>query len=327
MSKSSYPVSDEIRRKVELAVEELDFSPSALARALATRRSRLIGIIVGDITDPYFSEIARGVEDVARANNYLSIVCNTDREAATELRYVEMLRDYHAAGVIFAGGGREGDGGRAALERVVRKLEDRGTRVVTLIPRDFPAFAVRIDNRRACADVARHLIALGHRRIAYVDGPPGLTTSKLRMEGFLVALDDARLAPWVIYPGNYDYESGREVASRVARDVLPDAILASHDATAAGVVTGLQAFGIRVPERVSVAGMGGLREADLLGLTTVQFPMRRLGIEAARVVLADEDADPPAETVLPHELVMRRSTARNAGATPGPSTQAVEDVP
>ncbi len=308
VSKSSYRVSDATRRKVESAVAELDYSPSALARALATRRSRLLGIVVGDITDPYFSEIARGVEDVARANGYLSIVCNTDRTASTELRYVEMLRDYHAAAVIFAGGGREDDRDRAALEHAVRQLEDRGTRVIALIPRDFPALGVGIDNRAACADLARHLIALGHRRIAYIDGPPGLTTSRLRMEGFRDTLAAAGLTPFAVFPGNYDYESGLEVAARIARDVLPDAVLASHDATAVGVLTGLQEFGIRVPDRLSVAGMGGLREAGLLGLTTVQFPMRRLGIEAARLALAEGETGPE-PIVLPHELIARRSTA------------------
>jgi LacI family transcriptional regulator len=327
VSRSSYPVSDEIRRRVDQAVAELDYSPSALARALATQRSRLLGIIVGDITDPYFSEITRGVEDVARESDYLSIVCNTDREVGTELRYVQMLRDYHAAGVIFAGGGREDDRGRPALERAVRQLEERGTRVVALIPRDFPALAVHIDNRVACADLTRHLIALGHRRIAYVDGPPGLTTSRLRMEGFREALASAGLTPYRIYPGNYDYESGREVAAGIARDVLPDAVLASHDATAAGVLTGLQDFGIRVPDRISVAGMGGLREAGLLGLTTVQFPMRRLGIEAAHLVLAEADVELPTMTVLPHELVARRSTAPRAGTQPITGFVGEEDIP
>ena len=100
-----YPVAAATRRRVEAAARELRYSPSALARALVTRRSGIVGVLVGDMVDPYFAEIARGVEDTARRAGYLVVVCNTDRDPQTERRYVTTLSDYHVDALIFIGGG------------------------------------------------------------------------------------------------------------------------------------------------------------------------------------------------------------------------------
>src|SRR5690349_17408775 len=99
-----YPVAAATRQRVEAAARHLQYSPSALARALVTRRSGIVGVLVGDMVDPYFAEIARGVEDMARRAGYLVVVCNTDREPETERRYVATLSDYRVDALIFVGG-------------------------------------------------------------------------------------------------------------------------------------------------------------------------------------------------------------------------------
>ena len=113
LNRSDHPVADATRDKVLAAAEELGYSPSALARALVTQRSRIIGVIVGDIVDPYFAEITRGIEDVGAKAGYLTIVCNADRRTELEQEQMRLLIDYHAEGVIFAGSGyADDDAGR-----------------------------------------------------------------------------------------------------------------------------------------------------------------------------------------------------------------------
>src|SRR5262249_46224834 len=114
---SDYPVAQATRQRVLAAAAALQYSPSALARALVTRRSRIVGVLLGDIVDPYFAEIVRGIEDVARRAGYLVIVCNTSRDPGTERRYVSALRDYRADAIMFLGGDIFDEASRRALER------------------------------------------------------------------------------------------------------------------------------------------------------------------------------------------------------------------
>lgn len=308
VSNADYPVSDAVRERVLRTVDELDYTPSALARALVTRHSRLLAVIVGDIADPYFAEIARGVEDVARQAGYLTFVCSTDRTAATELQYIRLLSDYHAEGIIFAGGGAEDDSDRSTLERTVERAQSRGIRVVALSSRSFASVSVQIDNEAACAELTSYLIGLGHRRIAYVDGPPGLSTSHERRSGFSRAMQESGLDESLIYPGRFDYESGRAAASDMAAHGWPDAVVAANDVTAVGVLMGLRDQGVAVPVQVSVAGIDDIRMAQFLDLTTIRVPMYELGAEAVRIILASDRPDEAKRTLLPHKIVVRGST-------------------
>src|SRR3954470_10186219 len=126
---SAHPVSDSTRTRVLAAAGELGYRPSELARALVKRTSRIVGVIVGDIVDPYFAEIARGVEDVAARAGHLTMVCNAERRPAAELAHLGVLLDYHAAGVVFAGSGYEHAQESAALRDTVEALKARGSAV------------------------------------------------------------------------------------------------------------------------------------------------------------------------------------------------------
>jgi LacI family transcriptional regulator len=302
---SSHPVSDSTRDRVLEAAEELGYRPSELARALVKRTSRIVGVIVGDIVDPYFAEIARGVEDVAARAGHLTMVCNAERRPAAELAHLGVLRDYHAAGVVFAGSGYEDPTDTAALRGAAEALQAAGAAVVALAARDLNCPSVLVDNRAAARDATEHLLSLGHRRIAFVQGPRGLHTSAQRLEGFEAAMAAARAEP-VILPGGFEYEAGDAAAGDllVGGD-LPDAILGVNDEVAIGLLTGLRRGGVDVPGDVSVAGIDDTRPARLVDLTSVSLPLHELGSRAARVILEGTRGD----VVLPHRLIARRTTA------------------
>ena len=304
---SAHPVSDATRDRVLAAADELGYRPSELARALVKRTSRIIGVIVGDIVDPYFAEIARGVEDVAARAGYLTMVCNAERRPAAELGHLGVLRDYHAAGVVFAGSGYEHVAEAAALREAVNELRAAGSVVVALAVRDLDCPSVVVDNRGAARDATEHLLGLGHRRIAFVEGPAGLHTSVHRLEGFEAAIEAAG-AEGVRLPGGFEFEAGAAAAEALMDD-LPDAVLGVNDEVAIGLLTGLRRAGVDVPGRISVAGIDDTRPARLVDLTSVSLPLHELGEMAARVVL--EDA--PGDIVLPHRLVARATTRERTG--------------
>jgi LacI family transcriptional regulator len=302
---SSHPVSDATRNRVLAAAEELGYRPSELARALVKRTSRIVGVIVGDIVDPYFAEIARGVEDVAARAGHLTMVCNADRRPAAELAHLGVLLDYHAAGVVFAGSGYEHAREAPALRDAVQALQAGGAAVVALAQRDFACPSVLVDNRAAAREATEHLLDLGHRRITFVEGPPGLHTSAHRREGFEAAMAAADAEP-VRLAGGFEYEAGDAAAATLlAAGELPDAVLGVNDEVAIGLLTGLRRAGVDVPGRVSVAGIDDTRPARLVDLTSVSLPLHELGERAARVILEGADGD----VVLPHRLVARGTTA------------------
>ncbi|MBE2317699.1 LacI family DNA-binding transcriptional regulator [Solirubrobacter sp. CPCC 204708] len=296
---SAHPVSEATRRRVLKAAEELGYAPSALARALVTRSSRIIGVIVGDIVDPYFAEIARGVEAVGAELGYLTMVCSAELGSEAELGHLRQLRDYHAAGIVFAGSGRVDDPSAEALATAVEDARNRGSVVLALAQRDFEAPTILFDNEAAAHDITAHLRDRGHDRITFVEGPAGLHTSAQRRNGFL------RAGGTDTIPGGFAYEDGCAAANQLlASGTLPDAIVAANDEVAIGVLTRLRDAGVKVPEDVSVAGIDDLRPAHFVGLTTVSVPLHEMGRRAAQAVLENGAQD----VVLPHALAIRNTT-------------------
>lgn len=306
---SAHPVSEPTRERVLEAAGRLGYSPSALARALVTRRSRIIGVMVGDIVDPYFGEITRGVEDVAARAGYMTIVCNADRRTELEIDQLAVLSDYQAEGIIFAGSGHLDDPRGPDLAAAVARARGRGISVLALALRDFDCPRIVADNRAAAYDVTDYVLSLGHRRVAYVGGPAGLYATRDRLEGYRGAVADARAEEGLTHEGDFTYEQGYAAALRmIAEPPLPDAIIGANDETAVGALAALRQARIEVPGQVSVAGMTDTRLARFSELTTVSLPMYQFGAAAARRIVGDESS--PAETVLPHRVVPRGTTAR-----------------
>ena len=301
---SAHPVSEATRTRVLNAAQELGYAPSALARALVTRSSRIIGVIVGDIVDPYFAEIARGVEQVGADLGYLTMVCSAEVGTEAELGHLRQLRDYHAAGIVFAGSGRGNDPSARDLAAAVADARARGSVIVALAQRDFDAPSIVFDNEAVAHDITAYVKGLGHARVTFVEGPQHLHTSALRLRGFQRAGGTDRVA------GGFSYEDGLRAADvLLARERLPDAVVAANDEAAIGVLMRLRDRGVDVPAQVSIAGIDDTRPAHFVGLTTVSVPLHEMGKRAAHTVLGAYNAE---DVVLPHRLAPRSTTAQRA---------------
>jgi LacI family transcriptional regulator len=292
----------------------LGYQPNAIARALATQRTRTIGLIVGDIADSYFAEIARGVEDTAGPHGYLTIICNADRTADTELAYFRMLLDHKVAAIIFSGGlvGETSEAER--LRQAVARAQEESRRVIALAPRDFAGVpTLAIDNRAVAYDMTRYLIQLGHRSIGFVGGPKGVNTAIHRREGFVSAMGEAGLGTPMIYDEGFSLEAGRRAALTMLTRTMPTAVLAATDDAAIGALTTFRQAGIEVPGQVSVAGIDDSQMAEVFDLTTVKIAKYELGAMAARHVVEAPPGAPLESVVVPHRLVTRGTTRFRKG--------------
>ncbi len=305
---SPHPVSADLRARVLAAAEVVGYVPSVFAQGLARNRSRIIGVIVQDSTDPYFAEIIRGVEEHANRAGYLTIACNADRRSELEVAQFQLLREYKAAGIVFGASGMV-QGEREELRALVEEAEADGVTVVSVGRRDFSASRIGFDNEQASYDLTRDLAQRGSRRIAFVSGLPDAYASQERLDGYLRAMAESGAGPRVVR-GTFASESGTSAAVRLLADgPLPDAIVAANDQTAVGVMTSLRSSGIDVPGDVLVAGIGGTNLARLLDMTSVGIHLRMLGGLVTGRVLEGRPRD-HVTTLIPHSIEHRSSTAR-----------------
>lgn len=326
MSRSTYPVSETTKRKVLEAASALNYIPNSLARGLRIQRSGLIAVLVGDNTDPYFAEITRGVEEIANQQDYLTIVCNAERDPKKELHYLRSLRDYRIDGVIFAGGGLNIPGHIEQLEAVVQEMQRHEAAVITLAQHTLHVPSVQADNFGGAKQMTTHLLALGHQRIAFVAGPSDLLVANVRLQGYMTALIEAghNVNPALIIPGNFTHQSGAQAVDSIAylaSTERPTAIFAANDETALGVLQGIHKHGWRVPEDISVCGFGDLPIAQLVqpALTSVHIPLRELGRKGTKYLLALlRHEQVPTLEVLPTTIIERATTTLLMTSTTNP---------
>ncbi len=226
---SSHPVSDRTRARVQAAATRLAYRPNPMARALRTRRVPTIAIVVHDVTAPYFAEIVRGATAAASARGFLTVVCSSDRDPMTELRYVEMLSLSRVSGVIFAGGGLD-------EEHYRRRMGGYARAIVALAPRSERWPAEMPDNRAGARLVTQHLLALGHVRIAMISGPQTLRTSHERERGYLEAMKAAGAEP-VLMRADFTTAGGAAATARLLANGSPTAVFVASDTMALGAQT------------------------------------------------------------------------------------------
>lgn len=309
----NYPVSDGVRQRVLEAVRDLGYVANAHARALLTSTSGTVGVILHDVSDPYFAEIVRGIQEVAAGEDRLVVICNSLREPAREITYIEMLRAHRVDAIIMAGGHILDDDYLVALREQAIQLRAQGSRLVLCGRHPVRADAVVPDNTAGGARLARHLLELGHRRIAHIAGPANLSTTQDRLDGYRGALAsyDVEADPALVVTGDFTREGGYEATARLlAAGTAFTAISAGNDLAAVGVLACLRDHGLRVPEDVSVAGFDDLPVArDVTpALTTIRVPMVEMGRRSMWLALRDPSS--PYELVrLETELVERRSVA------------------
>ncbi len=296
------------RRRVLRAIRELEFRPNALARSLHQRRTHTIGLIIPDISNAYYAEIARGIEEALSRHQYTLIACNTDRRVDRISHYLATLCEKQVDGIILGGGGTLNGRHMAAFQGC-------GVRTV-LIGRygvDLPA--IRVDNVKGAWEAANHLLKLGHRRIAILAGPKSSTTTADRLAGYRQAFAEAGVRiprEWCLY-GDLRPEFGREATDRLmAGKSRPSAILAINDQMAIGAMRAVHRLGMRVPDEVSVVGFDDIALASFVtpALTTMALPLHQMGVAAGEMILrALAGEAQPREVWFKPRLVVRESSA------------------
>lgn len=308
LHRADLPLRPETRRRVLAAVERLGYRPSAIARGLRLQRTHALGMLVPDITNPFFPPIIRGVEEAARDRGYELVLCNTDDSPERETASLRLLREHQADGLLIATS-RMADATVAGLrrERFPFVLVNRGSRV----PADL---AVEVDNERAAEAVIAHLADLGHRRIAHIAGPLSTTTGAERAAGFREAMKARGLptdASLLEEADAYAEPSGHAACSRLLR-AAPTAIFAANDLLALGALRAVREAHLRVPQDVSLVGVNDIPLAELIDppLTTIRVPQREMGRLAANMLIAVLEKTPIAHrhVVLDTTLVIRGST-------------------
>lgn len=310
---ADYPVSPGARKRVLDAATALDYVPNALARGLLKQQIAVVGVIVHDITDPYFSEVVRGVEDAATPGDYLVITCSSDRSPEREGSYVRLLRSMRAAAVIFAGSGMDDPDHNQALRRHLDGIRANGAAVVHLSPHAFGSPEVGVDNAAGIARMIAALAALGHRRIAFLAGPTALYVARERLEGYRRGLAEVGIEvdESLIVSTAFDREGGAlGVEALLSKGADFTAICCANDLLALGALTHLAERGISVPGDVSVAGFDDISTASLTAprLSTVRLPLRELGRRGFELAIRQIAGDRPEPELLPTEVVMRDST-------------------
>ncbi|MGZ5270151.1 MAG: LacI family DNA-binding transcriptional regulator [Ramlibacter sp.] len=310
-------VSDDARRRVEQAARELAYAPSAVARALKNSRTRMLGVLVPNITNPFFAELTRGIEDCCHRAEYAVFLCNSDDAPERQAKYLQTLVERRVDGLLLAA--PAGD-----TEHLVQRLQAMHVPLV-VIDRELPglpANLVHVDHHAGAKLAVQHLVALGHRRIACLSGPSNFAVSRLRAAGWREALAAAGIAPdaglWL--EGDFDAAVGHALARQVLARGDVTAIVAGNDLMAIGALRAAAELGLAVPQAVSVIGFDSI---DLGAyayppLTTVGHRIGAIGEAAASLLLQvlEQPASAPAEVTLPAYLVERASTGpapRKAG--------------
>lgn len=313
LNNTEYPVKSETRSRVLEAVEELGFRPNDLARGLHLKKSHTIGLVIPDISNPYYPELAFGVGAAASERGYAVIYCNTNRKAEKLEYCVDVLLQKRADGIILAGGGTD-------FAQVSQALEDFDTEVAVIGRHNLPFPSVQVDNFGAAYEVTGHLADLGHQHIAFIGGLMTLTSVQDRLSGYKSCLGERGLAQGdrLVREGDFGEESGYSAASSLLQGkTRPTAIFAANDRMAIGAMAAAADLGLAVPNDVSVVGFDDITLASYVRptLTTVALPGNEMGEAAARLVLKLlSGEDYPQTTWLPTDLVVRDSTGPAPGA-------------
>ncbi|KKJ94461.1 LacI family DNA-binding transcriptional regulator [Micromonospora sp. HK10] len=310
ISGSSKPVADELRERVLRAVAELRYVPNAHAQLLARPQRSVVGVVVHDVSDPYFAELTRGLQRVATERGRLVIICNSYRDPEREVEYVDLLRAQQVAAIVLAGSGYHDPAVNAVLDERLGAYAAAGGRVAVVGRHQHRGDAVLPANAEGARLIGGELRRLGHRAIAVIAGPATLTTTTDRLAGLHEGLAGRLPAEHVRY-ADFTRDGGARAMAELL-DAVPGltAVVALNDSMAVGALGVLRGRGLRVPADVSVVGFDDMPVAADVSpaLTTVRLPLAELGARAMTLALEAADGSDRVET-LPAELVHRDSLA------------------
>ncbi|MCW3489993.1 LacI family DNA-binding transcriptional regulator [Dethiobacter alkaliphilus] len=305
-------VNEATREMVQQVARELGYRPNSVARSLVTKQTKSIGLVVPDITNPFFAELAQSVEEVASAAGYNVFLCNTNWDEDKELSYLNLLESRQTDGIILA------------------QTDDHGNNIKKFLERNLPLVLthslfdkvdcnqVVVDDIRGGFLAANHLLWLGHHRIAYVGGNETTKATVDRLEGYKRALAEQDIAfdENLISYGSFKWQSGRERTKQLLRQNShnpPTAVFAGNDIIALGVMQAAEEMGLKVPEQLAVVGFDDVEFASYpkIQLTTVSQPRNNMGEMAVKMLISQIKGNGVARenkkmTVQP-SLVIRRS--------------------
>jgi LacI family transcriptional regulator len=317
-----------LSERVHQAVAELGYTANLQARAVATGQSTMVGVIVHDIADPYFSSIAAGLIEVATARQLLVAMSSTPATETAEREYVALMRAQRARAVILIGSRTDDAQAREELRAEIAAFTRSGGRAVCVGQDLLGVDTILPENAAGAQALARALVALGHRRFAVLAGPRGLLTARDRLDGFR-----AGLAAWPVpleevsvVHGAFSRDGGYEAVSAIlaAGEPRPDCVFAVTDVMAMGALARLRAGGLAVPADIALAGFDDIATLrDVYPpLTTVRLPLKRMGEMAASLILSESapaaapgpafapapGQEKPRVIPVPGEVILRDST-------------------
>ncbi|MCD2189561.1 LacI family DNA-binding transcriptional regulator [Actinomycetospora soli] len=306
-------VGQDLRERIVEVARRLHYVPNAHAQALAGGSTATVGLVVHDITDPYFAAIARGVIAVAAERGALVTVGTTFRSMERELEFVRTFRAQRADAIVLAGSGFEDADYRAAMREELDHQRRTGGGCAVVSEHDLPVPTVLPGNREGAAGLGRALVAMGHRRFAVAGGPPCLTTVRHRIEGFLDALAacGVPLCDVELLDHPFSEDGGRAAARELLdRGSRATALFCVSDVMALGALDVLAAAGVAVPDDLSVVGYNDVPMMRRLvpAVSTVRLDLEAMGRSAMELAVDHGSADAPVVR-FPAEVVLRASTA------------------
>lgn len=302
-------VSEEVRTRVERAIERFQYHPNAHARSLASGKSQIIGLVISDISNPFFPELVKAIEKAAFERGYDVILSNTDYDTERTSHYVRRFIERKVAGVAVMTSEMD----KELIEMLIRR--DVAAVFLDSGETGLHLSNLRVDYAEGIEQAIRHLVALGHQNIAFIGGTPHFRSARRRLEAFRTTIGQLfPNSPERIFSGNFKIEGGRRAASEILREKkMPTAIVAANDLMAIGAMHELRATGLQIPRDVSIVGFDDIAFAGLNepSLTTVNLPRNELGRRAVEALMQtlDNPKNDGVEIRIPTNLIVRNSTA------------------
>ena len=311
-------VKAETRERVLRAMQELNYHPNYLARSLVEQRTHMMALIVPDITNPFYTSVARGAEDMARARGYRLILCNSDESLDKEQEYVNMCLSIRVDGLVIVSAGDES---RTHLA----KFQTYAIPVV-LLDREVPGIEADLvtgDNVYGSSRLVEHLIAQGHRRIAMVGGGRSISTSRERLAGYRLALEEAGIAfdEDLVYETSYARSPKPAIVDALLAEAnRPTAVFAGNNFVATGIILELRRRRLQVPEDIAIVCFDDIDPLSLAEpfLTVAMQPAYEEGRLATQLLLERIESDPSSATLNPRKIVMKPELLfRRSSGAPG----------
>lgn len=312
VNKNDERISSQTRDKVLKVIEEYGYVPNRVASSLVTKKTNTIGLIIPDIVNPFFPEVARGVEDKANDEGYTVILCNSDNVLSKEDAYIEMLQEKMVDGIIFTASSRR--------TTVSSALENVKVPVITVdrsIPNLKKQGKIAVNNELGANDCVKYMIEKGYRKIYHISGPLTSKTARDRYNGYIHAHKEngISLLPHHLYEGEYTSDWGNEAVDALLKDGHEfDSLFCGNDMIAVGAMKGLKRHGLSVPRDIGVAGFDDVQIAQMVTpeLTTVRQPKYDMGYKAADMLfkMINNEQNDQSEYLLSTEMIIRNSTRK-----------------